>query len=253
MKNSIMQALQLSKKQNLNQFAEELKKQKSIEIDANSSESDQIGRIKTNVEEIALLIQSTFRKIVNELLTSTYEIQEKVKNEDRLKQSIQQKEQLYTKKIKDLESLKENAKIKEEIINQDKKYFELKMKYEQLLEERVAESIIFEELKKEGEMKITDLHKKIEQLKSQLQEILPKKEDETEKEEVAPSIMFTRLDAERNAKSLKKAIGKGNVSESDFNDALKLMNDYVSIPAQRFVAIVKKYTRFKNFQAAKGT
>lgn len=252
MKNSLMQTLQLSKKQNLTQFAEELKRQKTIEIDTNSSESDQIAKIKTNVEDINLLIQNIFRKIVNELIKSSYEIQEKGKNEDRLKQNFQQQEQQYTKRIKDLESLKENAKIKEEIINQDKKYFELKMKYEKLLEERVAESIIFEDIKKESELKITDLQKQIEQLKNKLQEEKPKKEDETQHEEIAPSIMFTRLDAERNAKRLKKAITKGNVSENDFKNAFQLMNDYVSIPAQRFVALVKKYVRFKNLQAAKG-
>lgn len=37
---------------------------------------------------------------------------------------------------------------------------------------------------------------------------------------VQPSIMFTRLDAERNDKALKQAVDKGKVSETTYNVSL---------------------------------
>jgi hypothetical protein len=37
---------------------------------------------------------------------------------------------------------------------------------------------------------------------------------------VQPSIMFTRLDAERNEQTLKQAVEKGNVSETTYNVSL---------------------------------
>jgi hypothetical protein len=37
---------------------------------------------------------------------------------------------------------------------------------------------------------------------------------------IQPSIMFTRLDAERNEQTLKQAVEKGNVSETTYNVSL---------------------------------
>ncbi|CAF2135435.1 unnamed protein product [Rotaria magnacalcarata] len=62
---------------------------------------------------------------------------------------------------------------------------------------------------------------------------------------VEPSIMFTRLDAERNEKLLKQAVDKGKVSETTFSEINETMGDYVRLPSQQFGNIVKRYIQHR--------
>ncbi|KAK6184648.1 hypothetical protein SNE40_007080 [Patella caerulea] len=55
------------------------------------------------------------------------------------------------------------------------------------------------------------------------------------------SIMFTRLDAERNAKIMKKAVNDAKLDQNKYKDAVSQMDKYVSLPAQRLAHLVQKY------------
>ncbi|XP_059162688.1 uncharacterized protein LOC131946064 isoform X2 [Physella acuta] len=55
------------------------------------------------------------------------------------------------------------------------------------------------------------------------------------------SVMFTRLDSERNAKIMKKAVMTDKLDPEKYKEAVSRMDEYVSLPAQRFVHLVQKY------------
>ncbi|KAF6018308.1 hypothetical protein EB796_023394 [Bugula neritina] len=60
------------------------------------------------------------------------------------------------------------------------------------------------------------------------------------------SIMFTRLDAERNAKNLKRAVNNNKLTEEQYNEAVDKMDEYVSLPARRLSELVRKFVHHKN-------
>ncbi|ESO89706.1 hypothetical protein LOTGIDRAFT_234110 [Lottia gigantea] len=55
------------------------------------------------------------------------------------------------------------------------------------------------------------------------------------------SIMFTRLDAERNAKIMKKAVNDEKLDQNIYKEAVSQMDKYISLPAQRLGHLVRKY------------
>ncbi|XP_063437052.1 uncharacterized protein LOC134718457 isoform X3 [Mytilus trossulus] len=55
------------------------------------------------------------------------------------------------------------------------------------------------------------------------------------------AIMFTRLDSERNAKIMKRAVNDEKLDPDQYKDAVSKMEDYVSIPAKRLAHLVRKY------------
>ena len=57
--------------------------------------------------------------------------------------------------------------------------------------------------------------------------------------------MFTRLDAERNGKILKRAVNEGRLSENSFSVIIEHMDDYVSLPSKRLGHIVRRYSHHR--------
>lgn len=55
------------------------------------------------------------------------------------------------------------------------------------------------------------------------------------------SLMFTRLDLERNAKIMKKAVMDQRLDVDRYKEVVTTMDDYVSLPAPRLAHLVKKY------------
>ena len=55
------------------------------------------------------------------------------------------------------------------------------------------------------------------------------------------SLMFTRLDAERNVKSMKRAVHTKRLSQDSYNTVIQEMNQYVSLPGRRLAELVKRY------------
>ena len=64
--------------------------------------------------------------------------------------------------------------------------------------------------------------------------------------------MFTRLDAERNAKNLKRALNSNKLTEDKYQAAVDKMDAYISLPAKRLSELVKKYVHHKNMQRIEG-
>lgn len=57
--------------------------------------------------------------------------------------------------------------------------------------------------------------------------------------------MFTRLDAERNGKILKRAVNEGRLSENSFSVIIEHMDGYVSLPSKRLAHIVRRYSHHR--------
>ena len=55
------------------------------------------------------------------------------------------------------------------------------------------------------------------------------------------AIMFTRLDSERNAKIMKRAVNDQKLDPDQYKDVMSKMDDYISIPAKRLAHLVRKY------------
>ena len=55
------------------------------------------------------------------------------------------------------------------------------------------------------------------------------------------TIMFTRLDAERNSKILKRAINEERLSQDSLSDVISQMDAYVGLPAKRLAYISRRY------------
>ena len=60
--------------------------------------------------------------------------------------------------------------------------------------------------------------------------------------------MFTRMDAERNGKILKRALHEKRLSESSFSAIMENMRSYVSLPAKRLVHIVERYSHHRSMK-----
>ncbi|CAM2723662.1 unnamed protein product [Rotaria socialis] len=97
----------------------------------------------------------------------------------------------------------------------------------------------------ETERVIGDQQKLIQNLQRELMRIQKRLSKVENDGIVEPSVMFTRLDAERNEKLLKQAVDKGKVSETTFNEINETMGDYVRLPTQQFGNIVKRYIQHR--------
>jgi len=60
--------------------------------------------------------------------------------------------------------------------------------------------------------------------------------------------MFTRLDAERNGKILKRAVHERRLSEQSFSAIMEHMDNYVSLPAKRLAHIVRRYSHHRSMK-----
>ena len=60
--------------------------------------------------------------------------------------------------------------------------------------------------------------------------------------------MFTRLDAERNGKTLKRAVNEGRLSDSSFSVIMENMDNYVGLPAKRLAHIVRRYSHHRSMK-----
>lgn len=68
------------------------------------------------------------------------------------------------------------------------------------------------------------------------------------KQRTSSSIMFTRLDAERNGKILKRAVNEKRLSDDSFSMIMEHMDNYVSLPAKRLSHIVRRYSHHRSMK-----
>ncbi|XP_041355859.1 GRIP and coiled-coil domain-containing protein 2-like isoform X3 [Gigantopelta aegis] len=55
------------------------------------------------------------------------------------------------------------------------------------------------------------------------------------------SVMFTRLDSDRNAKIMKRAVMDNRLPPHTYKEVVSKMDEYINMPAQRFGHLVRKY------------
>lgn len=60
--------------------------------------------------------------------------------------------------------------------------------------------------------------------------------------------MFTRLDAERNGKIVKRAVHERRLSEESFSAIMEHMDSYVGLPAKRLAHIVRRYSHHRSMK-----
>ncbi|KAJ8036572.1 hypothetical protein HOLleu_20588 [Holothuria leucospilota] len=60
--------------------------------------------------------------------------------------------------------------------------------------------------------------------------------------EVDPTVIFSRMDTERNQKALKRGINSHKISPDQYNEVVRSMEQYNAVPAKRLVQMVQKYT-----------
>lgn len=61
------------------------------------------------------------------------------------------------------------------------------------------------------------------------------------KQPVVSSMMFTRLDAERNVKTMKRAMLAKRLSADSYDTVVREMSCYVSLPTRRLAELIKRY------------
>ncbi|CAG5122145.1 unnamed protein product, partial [Candidula unifasciata] len=62
------------------------------------------------------------------------------------------------------------------------------------------------------------------------------------------SVLFTRLDSERNAKIMKKAVMEEKLDPEKYKEAVSKMDEYVSLPARRLGNLVRKYVHHRHLR-----
>ncbi|BFZ26103.1 hypothetical protein BsWGS_29142 [Bradybaena similaris] len=75
-------------------------------------------------------------------------------------------------------------------------------------------------------------------------------EDAVQEQSPSPetSVLFTRLDSERNAKIMKKAVMEDKLDPEKYKEAVSKMDEYVSLPARRLGNLVKKYVHLRQLR-----
>jgi hypothetical protein len=244
-KNFIARSLIGTKKQNFNLFTDSLNNVKLFDLNESTSSIPQVINMSTSVEEVINITQDAFKKLIHELLSTSHELQEHVNNEMKQKK-------LYEDEINELkyrnDKLTNNiklAKINNTIEpirfskNESRNVEEITNLTSPVIMPRRNSNDERENYRKkfeENKTRVIELEEIVTKLKREIDTMMMKNISTSNNDEDRmmfsnnifsnkqnrnlsidePSIMFTKLDAERNAKSLKKAIIKGVVSEQEY-------------------------------------
>lgn len=127
-------------------------------------------------------------------------------------------------------------------------YQELQTQYEKLQNQMSEESKKYEEQQRHNVVVMMEMQDTINQLQRELS-ALGKQTRRPLSESVSTAgaqnndsaIMFTRLDSERNAKIMKKAVNEKKLDPNRYKEAVVQMDEYVNLPAQRLAHLVRKY------------
>uniref|UniRef100_A0A1I8JKQ0 M protein repeat protein n=1 Tax=Macrostomum lignano TaxID=282301 RepID=A0A1I8JKQ0_9PLAT len=120
----------------------------------------------------------------------------------------------------------------EELIKQIE---ELKNKYlsvGRLMQEKEAK---FQSELAERDVEIRELQKSVAQLQSDLSRLRAEQQVDLQN-----SLMFTKLDAERNTKTLKRALASRRIGEAAYETAVEAMEEYASVPARRLLTMARR-------------
>ena len=235
-KTFIASVLLVSKRENLNQFADMLNNIKFLDLNESTSQ------MTISVEQVINIVQDAFKKIIQELESISKDLQEHIKNDNKRNEKLQNE---ISDLKRDNEALKKQQNAAVEIMKSSNsptndKPLSVNIPTETgsimtkpssrsddsidkpVLEKRRSsfEKEDFKKKLKENEIKISELEQVIKKLIKEAEEVkvnntVLEKSIQLADEDV-PSIMFTKLDAEHNAKRLKRAYNKGIVSENEY-------------------------------------
>ncbi|KAK2559537.1 hypothetical protein P5673_018185 [Acropora cervicornis] len=127
-----------------------------------------------------------------------------------------------------------------------KEYNDLAEGYERLQQHMDEETKFHQEQTSQNVAVMTDMQDTITQLRNQLAELKNTRPPSSAR--TSSSIMFTRLDAERNSKILKRAVNERRLSDDSFSVIMEHMDHYVSLPAQRLAHIVRRYSHHRSMK-----
>ncbi|XP_055872549.1 uncharacterized protein LOC106066201 isoform X3 [Biomphalaria glabrata] len=154
-----------------------------------------------------------------------------------------------------LEMMKEGVEaIRESSTVENEKLRELQEQYQQLKEDMEQERKIHQDQIQKNTVVMMELQETINDLQRELSSLgkapLRTKSDLSSGRGTAvihkspspeSSVLFTRLDSERNAKIMRKAVIEDKLNPERYKEAIAKMDKYVSLPAQRLAHLVKKY------------
>jgi predicted nucleic acid-binding Zn-ribbon protein len=227
MKNVISKALQTSKKENLIAHAELINSIKLIEFNSDKNLLPQLNQMTSTVDQVLTTVQNSFRKLISELVTSAFDLQERLKMET----NVRKQETETASELGDFTDRTNDSAFKTSGVNIEKTFIDLKRKVEDSERRLQDQTKDYQNRVKQDAMKITELEERVKTLQANIIEAranvpLQKSNESmetytTQKQmdqisDALPSIMFTRLDAERNAKRLKRAMSKGVVTEEEY-------------------------------------
>lgn len=125
---------------------------------------------------------------------------------------------------------------------------ELQQNYEKLQQQLNEESRKHEEQMRHNTVVMMEMQDTINELQRELTALgkassrsRPPSEGVGQQQTPESAIMFTRLDSERNAKIMKRAVNDERLDTNKYKDAVTTMDEYVSLPAKRLGHLVRKY------------
>ncbi|CAE1299291.1 unnamed protein product [Acanthosepion pharaonis] len=114
--------------------------------------------------------------------------------------------------------------------------------YNQLQSQIIEDTQKHEAEQRHNSLVMIEMQDKITSLQEQLE--LARKIQRDSAKQYAPynyPVMFTRLDLERNAKIMTRALASQHISDDRYKDIIQQMADYISLPVLRFQQLVHRY------------
>ncbi|KAL5020532.1 hypothetical protein ScPMuIL_003424 [Solemya velum] len=128
---------------------------------------------------------------------------------------------------------------------------ELQEQYERLQQTMEGENKKHEEQLRHNTVVMMEMQDTINELQRELAALghTNRRASSTGSQHVDSAVMFTRLDSERNAKIMKKAVVEQKLPAEQYKHAVLQMDHYVSLPAKRLAHLVRKYVHHSRMKA----
>ncbi|PIK60238.1 putative interaptin [Apostichopus japonicus] len=131
-------------------------------------------------------------------------------------------------------------------------YRKLQQDYEKLKEDLDLQKQTYEEKMKDNALNVLELEGTIHELQDELAGLgtspsvkplssVTRASSHLEGETDA-TVIFSRMDTERNQKALKRGINSQKISPDQYNEAVRSMEQYNAVPAKRLLNMVQKYS-----------
>ncbi|XP_032227356.2 uncharacterized protein LOC5503188 isoform X2 [Nematostella vectensis] len=144
------------------------------------------------------------------------------------------------------EPSRDKSDIQSSYVKLLKEYNDLAEGYESLRRHMDEETKFHQEQTSQNAALMAEMQDTINQLRLQLADAMAGRTGSPAR--ASSSIMFSRLDAERNAKILTRAMNERRIQQENVTDVVNTMSDYVSLPAKRLAHMVRRYSHHRAMQ-----